>query len=501
MIEPASIDRVSEVLGKLSPDKLRQVMEASAQFEVLHRTDKLKYFQPYPFQKRFLDARDEAGDLARQRMLQAGNQIGKTEVGGAECAYHLTGEYPDDWKGWVYDRPVDVWAGGVTNDATRDLVQAKLLGGHPDEPTTWGTGMVPLAAIGKTQRRPNVPMALASAQVKHKSGGWSKVQFKAYEMGREGWMGQGKDFIWLDEEPPMAIYSQALRATAATGGCIIITFTPERGMTDVVTLFHTKRVKGQMLYTAGWDDAPHMLPEVRKQILSALLPHERDMRSRGIPVLGSGLVFPVLEESIRCDPFKIPEYWARIAGIDIGWDHPTAVAWLAHDTDTDTIYVYDVYRLAGAVPAIHAEAIKQRGKWIPVAWPHDALIKDKGSGEAIAAQYREKGVNMLPHRFENPEIVDGARYNAIEPGIMEMLTRMLTGRFKVFSTCGEWFEESRMYHRKDGIIVPKNDDLMSATRYGVQSRRFAETLMSKIPEYMTAEGTGSGYDPYNIPTR
>ncbi|MEE9366713.1 MAG: terminase family protein [Dehalococcoidales bacterium] len=495
------MDRVVEVLSALPRAQLLEAMEAGAQWEVLSRTDKLSYFEPYPFQKQFLDARDPEGDLAYQRMLQAGNQIGKTEVGGAECAYHLTGQYPAIWNGWRFDRPTRAWAGGVTNDGTRDLVQAKLLGGHPDQPEVWGTGMIPLDCLGRTERRPNIPNALGSVMVKHVSGGWSRLQFKSYEQGPEAWMGQGQDFIWLDEEPPMPIYSQALRACAATGGKIIITFTPERGMTDVVALFHNKRAKGQALYTAGWDDAPHMLPEVREQILAALPPHERAMREQGIPVLGSGLVFPVKEEHIRCDPFEIPKFWPRIAGLDFGWDHPTGVVWITWDTETDIIYVYDNHRMSGAVPAIHAEAIKRRGKLIPVAWPHDGLVKDKGSGDALAAQYADLGVNMMAKRFENPETVEGRRYNAIEPGIMEMLTRMQTGRLKVFSHLGEWFEEVRMYHRKDGVIVPKNDDLMSATRYAIQSRRFAEAAVSLHPLYQTAEGTGADYDPYNIPTR
>jgi hypothetical protein len=45
---------------------------------------------------------------------------------------------------------------------------------------------------------------------------------------------------------------------------------------------------------------------------------------------------------------------------------------------------------------------------------------------------------------------------------MAMLDRMKTGRLKVFASLGEWFEEFRLYHRKDGLIVKARDDLLSA---------------------------------------
>ncbi|MHA2066710.1 MAG: terminase, partial [Candidatus Thorarchaeota archaeon] len=47
------------------------------------------------------------------------------------------------------------------------------------------------------------------------------------------------------------------------------------------------------------------------------------------------------------------------------------------------------------------------------------------------------------------------------------------GQFKVFKNLRDWYGEKNIYHRKDGKIVKKFDDLMSATRYAFQSQRFA----------------------------
>ena len=90
---------------------------------------------------------------------------------------------------------------------------------------------------------------------------------------------------------------------------------------------------------------------------------------------------------------------------------------------------------------------------------------------------------MLGTHFQNPE--GGI---TVEPGIMEMLQRMETGRFKVFGHLNDWFEEMRIYHRVDGKLIKKHDDLMAATRYAVQSLRFAKSL-SFEPRPQHAEGT------------
>jgi len=57
---------------------------------------------------------------------------------------------------------------------------------------------------------------------------------------------------------------------------------------------------------------------------------------------------------------------------------------------------------------------------------------------------------------------------------------MMTGRFKVFEGQGEWLEEFRMYHRKDGKVVKLKDDLMAATRYAEMMLRHAITKPAPV---------------------
>ena len=456
--------------------------------------NQLFYFEPYPYQKQFHEAKDMQGNPAQQRLLMAANKVGKTIAGAYETTIHLTGEYPDWWNGHRFERPVKVWCAGMTTSNTRDIVQAELLG-EPGDIEDWGKGMIPKDRILTTERMPGIPNAISSVTIKHITGRNSKLWFKSYEQGKEQWMGKAVDIVWLDEEPPQDIYSQGLRATLKGRGLIFMTFTPEKGMTNVVAQFMNDLKSGQQLYHATWDDAPHLDEDAKQEILAALPPHERQMRSKGIPILGSGLVFPIDEDSIKVPAFALSKYWPKLCAIDFGWDHPFACVWVAWDRDADVCYIYDVYSIRSETPVIHAHAIASRGKEIPCVWPHDGMQHDKGSGEPLSRLYRKLGVNMLGSHFTNP---DGG--NSVEPGIMDMLQRMQSGRLKVFEHLSDWFAELRMYHRKDGKIVKERDDIMSATRYAVMSLRYASLGMEK-KRVEHAFGTKDDEHGYFAPTQ
>jgi phage terminase large subunit-like protein len=162
--------------------------------------------------------------------------------------------------------------------------------------SSWAWGLIPLECIRNPKRKAGVPDALDSIQVKHVSGGFSKVSFRAYEQGAKKHMGSRIDLGWLDEEPPEDIWAQYIRGTLATKGILFITFTPEEGVTKVVHGFLNDLKPGQYLMGATWDDAPHMNHDRREQVLMAIPAHQREMRSKGVPLMGSGLVYQVAED-------------------------------------------------------------------------------------------------------------------------------------------------------------------------------------------------------------
>lgn len=453
-------------LAFLNDDEKRELYELLRLRDLKAARNKLAKYHAYAKQKEF----HAAGATFRERLFMAGNQLGKTWAGAFETAMHLTGQYPDWWEGRRFNYAIRAMAGSESAELTRKGVQRLLLG-PPELREAWGTGAIPYDCLRDTSMKQGVPDAVSSIVVKHVCGEDSVIQFNSYDQGRTKWQADTVDLVWFDEEPPLPIYSEGLTRTNATGGQVFVTFTPLLGMSEVVKRYLLEKPKGTTVTTMTIYDAEHYTKEQADAIVATYPEHEREARAKGIPILGSGRVFPVAEEAIKVRAFPIPPHWPRIAAIDFGVDHPTAAAWLAWDRDQDILYVTDCYRRSEPGIAGHSMAIRARGEWVPLAWPHDGLQRDKGgSGEQLAKQYRDQGLNMLKDRvtFE-----DGS--NGVEAGLSEMLTRMQTMRLRVFSHLEDWFEEFRLYHRKDGMVVKISDDLMSATRYAMMGRRFAKT--------------------------
>lgn len=451
----------------------RELLALLEEKERRRQGNRLREYGPYPKQLEF----HAKGASFRERLLMAGNQLGKTWSAGFETAMHLTGRYPDWWQGRTFDKAVAGWAAGVTSEVTRDSVQRVLCG----RINAIGTGAIPMDAIKEKSMKRGVADAIDTMVIRWGGGGdiqagESLLGFKSYDQGREKFQAETLDFVWLDEEPDEDIYTESLTRTNATGGSVYMTFTPLKGMSNVVKRFLIDKMPGTCVTTMTIEDAEHYTPEERAAIIASYPAHERDARTKGIPTLGSGRIFPIAEELIKVDPFEIPRHWAQICGIDFGWDHPSAAVRLAWDRDADVIYVIAAHRQKEQTPLLFASTVKPWGDWLPWAWPHDGLQHDKGSGQALRDQYAAQGLAMLQDKATHPPAEgeeEGTGGNGVEAGVLDLLDRMQTGRFKVFSHLNDWFEEFRMYHREDGKIVKLDDDLMSATRYANMMKRFA----------------------------
>lgn len=215
--------------------------------------------------------------------------------------------------------------------------------------------------------------------------------------------------------------------------------------------------EAKYVVNAGWDDVPHLDTGTKGKMLASTPPHLRKARSMGEPGLGSGAIYPVDPDVLRCDPFAIPAHWRRAYGMDFGWIC-TAAVWGAIDDDTDTLYLYSEHYRGEVTVPVHASAIKARGVWIPGVADPAGQQSNQRDGEKTIQQYREEGLDLSP------------AINAVETGIQEVLMRMETGRLKVFSTLVNWFNEHRLYARDEkGAVIKKRDHLMDATRYLVMS--------------------------------
>jgi phage terminase large subunit-like protein len=467
-----------EALDNLRAERDKRRTDATyvSELEARQRLQRTKLYQAYPDTgplRRELYAKHlqhfDASAHFGQTSLMGGNRSGKSYANCYAGACHMTGWYPPWWTGRRFNRPVTIWAAGEDGKSVRDSLQVLYLG----EIGAFGTGLIPFDSLARYATRSGIADAIDSFTVKHAMGGLSRLVFKSYDQKREAFQAAKVDIVQLDEEPPISIYTEALTRTLSTdprepNGLVIAGFTPLKGISAVVLSFLPggERKEGAVAgYEEGirtdkyvtfcaWEDVPHLSADNKAALIASYQPHERDARTKGVPSLGAGAIYPISEEEILCDPIVIPKWWPRCYGMDVGWNR-TAVIWGAIDPDADILYLTDEHYRGQAEPAIHAAAIRARGTWINGVVDLAARGRGQRDGEQLLRNYIDLGLtNLAPAS------------NAVHAGIDCVWMRLSTGRLKVFKTLQNWRNEYRLYRRdENGKIVKENDHLMDSTRY------------------------------------
>ncbi len=280
----------------------------------------------------------------------------------------------------------------------------------------------------------------------------------------------------------------------STKGLVLVTFTPLKSETDLVKRLisqgNNEMYRVHMTLTVA--DCPFYTKERIESMVSIWPKHQQRARQMGLPVLGDDAVFEDVTREKIAVPIRVDgmgrilhrdhgeidtRHWAKLWAIDFGIGHPFAAVLLGWDRDYDAISVLTGFKVKDQDPKQHAAHMKRIAANVPVAWPHDGNQREKGSAQTLASFYKKEGLLMLP---THATFKDGGY--STEAGITEMLQRMRSERLYVSDYFEEWWMEFFGYYREKGLIIKKNDDLMSATRIGVMQIRSAKAvgLGSKI---------------------
>jgi phage terminase large subunit-like protein len=438
------------------------------------------------------------GARYHQRLIRGGNQVGKSFACAFEASLHMTGQYPRWWKGRRFNKPTRGWIVGVTAQLVRDGPQKQLT----NKAGEFGTGTIALDAFaGRPVMVPGGTGAIDTMSVAHETDGArdgiSTTTYKSFEQGAAKMQSESVDWIWVDERCSEEVYSELLARTTATDGIIFLSYTPLKGGGELTYRFLNEYSPDRSDTRIEANQVRHISPERRAQMEEAYLPHEREARIHGIPQLGIARVFPFpIEQLMRAfNPDADIKPWARwIVGIDFGYGHPFAAALCAWVHEPEEFWVIDGFKMERGEAFYHVKRIAGlcRGLRVPIAWPHDGLTHEKGSGQPLADIYRRLGAPMLGTHAQNK----GGGFH-VEPAIEEMAGYMKRGCFTIASHMSEFAEEFLSYHRdEDYKIVRLRDDLISATRYAFMMRRSGKVLET-CEEYGRAPGvdTGMAYDP------
>ena len=220
----------------------------------------------------------------------------------------------------------------------------------------------------------------------------------------------------------------------------------------------------------SWAQSPHLTEESKAELLQSIPHYQRDARSKGIPHLGSGMIYQFSQTDIEnllmvkyADEFPIPPHWKLAYAMDTGWNW-NGIVFGALNPSTDVLYIYDILRVGKTDPAIIAASIQSKSPGWKMPGVADAADVNRNDGISYMEMYKNMGLDIeLPDK-------------ALESGISETWVRLSQGRLKIFQHCAEWFSELNLYNRDaKGNIVEQNaagsmrHDLLDATRYLVMS--------------------------------
>jgi phage terminase large subunit-like protein len=485
------------VVKLFTPDQYKKMMLAREKIAHDMQFNALKWFRPFPYQQKFFET---GKDFTRRGMIAA-NRAGKTIASTYETAYHLTGRYPKGWKGKTFDGPIIAMCAGESWEQVAKTLQSKMLGCDDiKQGYKLGTGSIPKEAIDDKSMRTDGANVLA-IEIWHTTGGKSKLYFSNYTQQVRHLQGFELDLVVLDEQPPDETFSELVVRTAARNGQVICSFTPLKGMSGLVRKFWDS-VDGYTHVRVTWDDVPYenewgepfFTKSEREQLARDFMPWERECRMNGIPLVGQGVVFPILEwptyKNADID-LKNNEKLERLISFDLGIKNdPTVISFLFRDPYTETIYLHRQIKVpSGETPDEYVHYLLDReSRGVPIALPHDAgqagryTLTEQSVREVFEDNY---GLNVIAGAILNPANDQGKVTNHKSYGINVMRIGMERGSLMINEDCKAFLDEARNYAIDQNGKFSDPDDHIDSARIGILAliQGHGESLVSQANNF------------------
>ena len=443
------------------------------------RYNALKYFRPFEHQRKFFETHKHS-----RRGILAANRIGKTVSTCYETAMHLTGLYPDWWLGYRYDHPITAMVAGEGWSQVAMVLQQELLGTQDIKiREQLGTGAIPKTCIIAETMRSDGANCMG-VEVRHRSGGKSYLLFANYTQEVRQMQGFKLNLAVFDEQPPDDFFSEIVTRTATTQGQVLCSFTPLKGLNGLVSKFWNKEA-GYDFVRVAWTDVPEydpwgepfLLNETRRQLERDYLPHEREARIAGKPVMGQGAVF-----QIRTWPvYKTGDYnfremnnINRIIALDLGLVNDKTVIslmyWNPHEREAWLHRQICVTGIEEANPTNYINHLMRPEVYgTPIVLPADANTQGRYtmSSQSLRELFEQYELNVHQKAIMNPPDSQGRTTNHKAYGINVMRQMLEAGTLHVNENCVEFLREAQNYYVDPQGRFSDPDDCIDSARYAL----------------------------------
>lgn len=469
--------------------------------------NQLRYFRPFEHQKRFFVTTTD------RRGILAANRIGKTVSTCYETALHLTGLYPDWWQGKRFDKPITAMVAGESWGQVALVLQAELLGASDVKlKEQLGTGAIPRDCIRFETMRSDGANAMG-VEIKHTSGANSYLLFANYTQEVRQMQGFKLNLAVFDEQPPDDFFSEIVTRTATTQGQVLCSFTPLKGLNGLVSKFWN-REEGYDFIRVAWSDVPEydpwgepfLLQSTRDQLERDYLPHEREARIAGKPIMGQGAVF-----QIRSWPtYQTGQYnfrdmpgLERIIALDLGLVNDRTVIslmyWHPQEREAWLHTQITVKGIEEANPTNYINHLMRPEVFgTPIVLPPDAGTAGRYTMSSLSIRelFEQYGLNVYAKPIMNPPDGEGRVTNHKSFGINVMRQMLEAGTLHVNENCQDFLREAQNYYVDPQGRFSDPDDTIDSARYALLGclNGICEPYDGLTPQHRMAQARDRIYD-------
>ena len=234
---------------------------------------------------------------------------------------------------------------------------------------------------------------------------------------------------------------------------------------------------GMMCLNMTYGGEPFLLNRTREQLQRDYLPHEREARMQGKPVMGKGVVFALRDwptyKSGSINFLDMPNI-QRVIALDLGLvNDKTVISLMYWDPYERSAWLHRQIVVQGVEEAIPTQYINHLLRpevyGTPIVLPADASTPGRYtmSSTSIRELFQQYELNVVDGAIMNPPDPQGRVTNHKSYGINQMRQMLEVGSLQVNDNCVDFLREASNYYVDQQGRFSDPDDCIDSCRYAL----------------------------------